>query len=378
MTDVARRIKTGLEPILSSGDPRDRMSAYHDMPYAIFRYDPDDEFELRKEITLLTTRLTQKGKHVKRISLVECLDEAMRSQRPLDEWFAAEREQGTSTIVETVHSVLSEYAPLVDLVAARMPDQPDPLRDIVFIMRAGALFPMYRTNSLLEQLKGRVTVPTVLFYPGDLDAAGRLDRAMQAVEMLTTDDGARAEELAQALDLCNKQRQEVEKRIVEEAHELITTSGGMKDRGAIIVGREGWHPGVIGIVASRLVDTYHRPAVVVALGTRARPGFGPIRPRLQPLRRPRRLLRRPDRLRRPLDGRRPQIPPRPLRRLLPPLRRPLPGGPHPRAEAEDARDRRRGPPRGVLTLKRRRGDRVPRTPRDRQPPARSWSPTGSR
>ena len=127
-----------------------------------------------KQITLLETRLTQKGKRVSRISLAQCLDEAMRSQRPLEEWFAAEREQGTDTIVETVHSVLSEYAPLVDLVAAQMPDDPDPLRDIVFILRTGALFPVYRTFSLLEQLKGRVTVPTVLFYPGDLDGAAGL------------------------------------------------------------------------------------------------------------------------------------------------------------------------------------------------------------
>jgi len=98
-----------------------------------------------------------------------------------------------------------------------------------------------------------------------INAAGRLERAMQAVEMLTTDDGARAEELAQALDLCNKQRQEVERGIVDQAHELIAAYGGPKDRGAIVVGREGWHPGVIGIVASRLVETYHRPAVVIAL-----------------------------------------------------------------------------------------------------------------
>ncbi len=55
-----------------------------------------------------------------------------------------------------------------------MPDDPDPLRDIVFIMRTGALFPVYRTFSLLEQLKGLVTVPTVLFYPGDLDGAAGL------------------------------------------------------------------------------------------------------------------------------------------------------------------------------------------------------------
>jgi hypothetical protein len=76
--------------------------------------------------------------------------------------------------VETVHSVLSEYSPLVDLVAVRMPEDADPLRDIVFILRTGALFPVYRTFSLLEQLKGRVRVPTVLFYPGDLDGAAGL------------------------------------------------------------------------------------------------------------------------------------------------------------------------------------------------------------
>jgi len=144
------------------------------MPYALFRYDPEEEFEIRKQITLLETRLTQKGKRIWRISLAECLDEAMRSQRPLDQWFSAEREQGVETIVETVHAVLSEYAPLVDLVAKRMPDDPDPLHDVVFILRTGALFPVYRTFSLLEQLKGRVHVPTVLFYPGDLDGAAAL------------------------------------------------------------------------------------------------------------------------------------------------------------------------------------------------------------
>lgn len=98
----------------------------------------------------------------------------MRSVRPLEEWFAAEREHGADTIVETVHSVLSEDSPLVDLVASRMPADPDPLRDIVFILRTGALFPVYRTFSLLEQLKGRVHVPTVLFCPGDLDGAAGL------------------------------------------------------------------------------------------------------------------------------------------------------------------------------------------------------------
>lgn len=174
MSELEFRLRDILEPVLELPDPRQRISAYHDMPYALFRYDPEEEFELRRQVSLLETRLSQKGKRVWRISLAECLDEAMRSQRPLDDWYEAEREQGVHSIVETVHSVLSEYAPLVDLVSARMPPSPDPLRDIVFIVRTGALFPMYRTFSLLEQLMGRVFVPTVLFYPGDLDGAAGL------------------------------------------------------------------------------------------------------------------------------------------------------------------------------------------------------------
>lgn len=174
MSDLEHRLKQPLGLILEAPDPRPQLSAYHDMPYALFRYDPEDEFELRRQVTLLETRLSQKGKRVRRISLAECLDEAMGSQRQLEEWFAAEREQGVETLVETVHAVLSEYAPLVDLVASRMPEDPDPLRDVVFVLRTGALFPVYRTFSLLEQLKGRVHVPTVLFYPGDIDGAAGL------------------------------------------------------------------------------------------------------------------------------------------------------------------------------------------------------------
>jgi hypothetical protein len=171
---MPQRVTQDLEPLLALPDPRTKLSAYHDMPYAIFRYDPEEEFALRAQVGLLETRLEQRGKRVSRISLAECLDVAMRSQRPLEEWFAAEREMGVETVVETVHAVLSEYAPLVELVAERMPADPNPLHDIVFIMRAGALFPVYRTFSLLEQLKGRVHVPTVLFYPGDLDGASGL------------------------------------------------------------------------------------------------------------------------------------------------------------------------------------------------------------
>ena len=127
MSDLRTRLTKQLEPILLSRRPAAPISAYHDMPYALFRYDPDDELELRKELTLLTIRLEQAGKRVTRISLAECLEEAMTSIQPLDDWFEAERREGTDTIVETIHAVLAEHAPLDDLVAQRMPADPNPL-----------------------------------------------------------------------------------------------------------------------------------------------------------------------------------------------------------------------------------------------------------
>lgn len=115
--------------------------------------------------------------------------------------------------------------------------------------------------------KRNLTTSTIGFgLAPRINAAGRLKQAMQAVELFTTDDADRAREIAAALDQCNTERQQVERAIVEEAHALIEAQGGMNGRGAIVLGRPGWHPGVIGIVASRLVDAYHRPAVVVALG----------------------------------------------------------------------------------------------------------------
>jgi single-stranded-DNA-specific exonuclease len=99
-----------------------------------------------------------------------------------------------------------------------------------------------------------------------INAAGRLSCAALAVEMLTTDDAERAIELAKELDECNRQRQEVERAMVDEAHAMISASGGLGDRGGIVLGKAGWHPGVIGIVAGRIAETYHRPTVIVALG----------------------------------------------------------------------------------------------------------------
>lgn len=169
MSDWKHRLKDVLEPILTQADPRPQLSAYHDMPCAIFRYPPEVEFDLRPELSLLATRLSQRGKRVTVISLAECLQAALDAQLPMEQLIEAERSVGTATAVDTINQILSEYQPLDGLVLARFPAVPDPSRDVVFIVRAGALFPVYRTSSLLEQLMGKVTVPTVLFYPGELD-----------------------------------------------------------------------------------------------------------------------------------------------------------------------------------------------------------------
>lgn len=99
-----------------------------------------------------------------------------------------------------------------------------------------------------------------------INAAGRLERAMMAVEMLTTDDALRAQQIALELDRCNARRQEIERKIQEEARAMVEAAGGLGDRRSIVLASPGWHPGVIGIVAGRLAEIYHRPTVVLAQG----------------------------------------------------------------------------------------------------------------
>ena len=175
MNDWKQRLERDLEPLLRLTDPRPQLSAYHNMPYAIFRYAPEDEFAVRGELGLLKTRLEGAGKRVTVISLAQCLDDALRGAGlSIARITSAEKMTGVDKMMDTLHAVLSKRQPLDEMVAARLPQDPDPKRDVVFITRAGALFPFYRTSSLLEQLAGKVEIPAVLFYPGDLDGAAGL------------------------------------------------------------------------------------------------------------------------------------------------------------------------------------------------------------
>src|SRR5215208_2754622 len=104
-----------------------------------------------------------------------------------------------------------------------------------------------------------------------INAAGRMQRADAALELLLTDDAARAGEVARELDLLNRDRQEAETRIVFAAEAACAPQA---HQGAIVVAGEGWHPGVVGIVASRLVERWRRPCVVIALDGRGGRGSG--------------------------------------------------------------------------------------------------------
>ncbi|HPR83931.1 MAG TPA: single-stranded-DNA-specific exonuclease RecJ, partial [Pontiellaceae bacterium] len=104
-----------------------------------------------------------------------------------------------------------------------------------------------------------------------INAAGRIGRADAAIELLLTDLPARADELAQLLDSANRERQAIEKDIVREAIEEIDAYFDETKNFGIVIAREGWHTGVIGIVASRLVARYGRPVAVIGMdGNRGR------------------------------------------------------------------------------------------------------------
>lgn len=97
-----------------------------------------------------------------------------------------------------------------------------------------------------------------------LNAAGRLGTAGPALELLLTEDSAHARRLAQQLDRQNAQRQAVEQQTCTAAEALLASSFDPARDAAIVVGSAGWHPGVIGIVASRLCRIHHRPVIVVS------------------------------------------------------------------------------------------------------------------
>jgi len=162
LKDLVRNLETDLR----ARPPRHYI--YNDLPFAVFCYPPQQEWEMRREMQLLKTRL-EKDKHwqVTLISLAELLWQSVDETEGMDAITVLERTSGFPTAQSQVYEYLSDpdWRPLPDLLAERL-NQLDPKKDLAFLWRAGALAPeMYRVSTLLDKMKGRTSVSCVLFMP---------------------------------------------------------------------------------------------------------------------------------------------------------------------------------------------------------------------
>ncbi len=154
-----------------------QIGVYQDLPFAIMRYDPADEWELRREVKLLATRLEATGKQVHTVPMSELLWAALDRVHKIDDdegleaAIALEKDRGYVAAQQQITTYLSSnvWAPLWELLAERLADF-DPAHSIVLLTRVAAMSPgMFHMSMLLDKMHGRTQVPTILFYPGSIE-----------------------------------------------------------------------------------------------------------------------------------------------------------------------------------------------------------------
>ena len=164
-----------LESDLKAVPPR--ISVYHDLPFAILRYDPTAEWELRREIKLLETRLLGMGKEVHIIPMSDLLWSALDRvhEKDDDEGLEAvielEKQRGFVEAQQQVTTYLSSkvWVPLWDLLAERLASI-EPENSLVFLTRVAAMSPgIFHMSMLLDKMHGKTKVTTILFYPGSIE-----------------------------------------------------------------------------------------------------------------------------------------------------------------------------------------------------------------
>lgn len=133
----------------------------------------------------------------------------------------------------------------------------------------------------LSGMQGNYSITNVVFMIAPrVNAAGRMDDATKAVRLFIEDDEVKAKEFAEMLHTDNTHRKDADSTITEEALAMINADEIMINRKTTVLFQPHWHKGVVGIVASRLIEKYHRPTVVLAMGeevaggsARSVPGF---------------------------------------------------------------------------------------------------------
>lgn len=168
MSSLAQRLEL-LEEDLKADPPR--ISAYHDLPFAIFRYEPAEEWTLRREARLMATRLEESGRKVSIISMSTFLWKAINESEGIDPVVDLEKKRGFLAAQEQVTTYLADrdWCPLARLVADHL-EQLSGVTDIAFLTRAAAMAPgIYHMSKLLDEMQGKTRVTTVLFYPGSIE-----------------------------------------------------------------------------------------------------------------------------------------------------------------------------------------------------------------
>ena len=196
-------------------------------------------------------------------------------------WAIAQRQSGSDRVSPEYRSLLQELLPLAALGT---------IADVVPLIGENRIIAKHGLESLPNSsLPGVRAIIESSGLGGEkisgydvgfklaprINAAGRMGHARLAIELFTRADADRAREIALYLDDQNRSRQATERKITRQAREMVDKDNLAGDaRRAIVLASEEWHAGVIGIVAARLVDRYHRPTILISLSDGEGQGSG--------------------------------------------------------------------------------------------------------
>jgi len=124
---------------------------------------------------------------------------------------------------------------------------------------------LLRESNVMEKCEGKLRARHIGFMLGPrLNASGRIRDAERSLRLLLTKDEVEAGLLAREIEETNKERREQQEKMIAEAVARVIEEG-LHEKFAIVIGQEGWHPGIIGLVAGRLVERFRRPAFVLSI-----------------------------------------------------------------------------------------------------------------
>ncbi len=153
-----------------------RFRIHETLPFAVFQYDPEHEWDLRREVSLLRTRLAKAGAEPEIISLADILWESIEQVEGIEAIADLERDRGFRAAQDQVYTYLSDadFCPLPEALAGRL-NLLDSEKGLGLVIHAASLAPeIFPVSQLLERMQGLSRTPAVLFYPGSLEGTNRL------------------------------------------------------------------------------------------------------------------------------------------------------------------------------------------------------------